>query len=51
MCLGIPGYTLEITGMTARVDVTGTKKAARETLQIISDLVGDFSKDSKIQNP
>ena len=78
MCLGIPGKIIEITGMTARVDVTGTKKAvnimlvddikvgdyvivhagfalqklderaARKTLRIISDLIGDFSKDPEI---
>jgi hydrogenase expression/formation protein HypC len=71
MCLGIPGKIIEITDVTARVDVTGTKKEvnlmlmdnvmvgdyviihagfaiqkvnereARETLQIITDLIGE----------
>lgn len=71
MCLGIPGKIIEITDVTARVDVMGTKKAvnlmlvddikvgdyviihagfaiqkvnereARETLQIIRDLIGE----------
>ena len=41
MCLGIPGIIIEITGMTAKVDVAGAQKEAN--LMLIEDVhVGDY---------
>ncbi|MDH4100789.1 MAG: HypC/HybG/HupF family hydrogenase formation chaperone [Nitrospirota bacterium] len=41
MCLGIPGKIVQITDMTATVDVAGTRKDAN--LMLIDDVrVGDY---------